>query len=118
MSRSWITSGVIQPGHSFRRGNTSLSRMSTSAPPWRSLRAAEEPAGPPPMISTSLWITRGFYALGLVQMIAGERDIVVVGRREQHLEQLQRAGRECRDRTGQVQPPHAHEFLVEHAAHA
>ena len=90
-----------------------------SAPPWRSLRAAEEPAGPPPMISTSLWITRGLSAQRLDTDDRGSAATLLFSRgREQHLEQLQRAGREGRDRTRQVQPPHAHELLIEHAAHA
>ena len=51
-------------------------------------------------------------------MVARQRDVVVLRGREQHLEQLQRAGGEGRDRPRQIQPPHAHELLIEHAAHA
>src|SRR6185369_17571722 len=115
MPSSWTTSGVIQPAHNFRRGNRSRSRMSTSMPARRSFHAAAAPAGPPPTISTS---HERMAASARVQVRAGQGNVVALARGEHHLEKLQRAGREGRHGTCQVQAPHAHELLIEHLPHA
>src|SRR6185312_62302 len=121
ISSSRTTSGVIQPAQSFRRGKRSLSSTSTSAPARFSFHAAVDPAGPPPTITTSRVFTlealSSACASSGVQVRARGRDVVVLPRSENDLEELQRARSECGDRAGQVEPPHAHELLVEHAAH-
>src|SRR6185312_13131534 len=100
----------------------SISSTSTSAPACFSFHAAVDPAGPPPTITTSRVFTlealSSACASSGVQVRARGRDVVVLPRSENDLEELQRARGECGDRAGEVQPPHTHEFIVEHAAHA
>ena len=47
-------------------------------------------------------------------MRPGPRDFVAGAVGEHQLKELQASGLECRQRTGQIQPPHADEALVEH----
>src|ERR1700751_2535871 len=63
-------------------------------------------------------LTRAHEQSGRVQVRARPGNVVVVGGREHHLEQLQRTGGEPRDRAREIQPPHAHELLIEHGPHA
>src|SRR5687767_14627146 len=116
ISRSRTTSGVIQPAQSFRRGNVSLSSTRTLAPPRRRRRAAVEPAGPPPTIKTSTLCTSGFRR-SAIEVLARPGHVVVLFRSEHDLEELQRAGGEAGDRSGEIEAPHALELLVEHLAH-
>src|SRR3569833_559918 len=111
-SRSRRTSGVIQPAHSLSRGKLSLSRSTTSTPRATSSRAAADPAGPPPTISTSQ--VRTVYRSTSVDIVASPGHVVALSRRKQHLEQLQRAGSERGDGAGEIQPPHTDELLVKH----
>src|SRR5262245_31821404 len=100
-----MTCGVIQPAHTLSRGKTARSMTTTSRPARRSARAEEDPAGPPPTIRTSQvsmsslvsrpwslvfgpWVFRN--------LRARPGDLVAPAAGEQHLEQLQRAGRERR----------------------
>src|SRR5579884_3458084 len=53
-----------------------------------------------------------------VEVRASHGNVVVLPRGEDDLEQLQGAGSEGGDGTGEVQPPHADELLVEHFPHA
>src|SRR5271154_5196890 len=115
--RSRSTCGVTQPAKSFSRGKTSRSSTSTSAPPSFSRLAAADPAGPPPTTMTSA-VRMLEPASVLIHELAGQRDIVILLCREQHLKQLQGAAFEGRGRAGQIQPPHAHEVLVKHRAHS
>src|SRR5690349_15457166 len=96
ISKCFTTSGVIQPAHSFKRGNYSLSSTSTSPPARFSTLAADEPAGPPPTIRTSTVCTLD------VQVCARHRHSVVVLRREHDLEELQVARGESRDGAGEI----------------
>ena len=51
-------------------------------------------------------------------MLASPGDVVVVVGREEDLEELQRACVERGDRACEIEPPHAHELLIEHLADA
>src|SRR5258708_499862 len=48
-----MTCGVIHPAQTLSRGNTAASATTTSSPSCRNARAHDDPAGPPPTISTS-----------------------------------------------------------------
>src|SRR5262249_1432524 len=50
-----MTGGVIQPAHTLSRGKFARSTIRTSSPECCSAHAQEDPAGPPPTISTSQW---------------------------------------------------------------
>src|SRR5262245_35535299 len=54
---SSTTCGVIHPPHTLSRGKRARSMTTTSSPDWRSFQAHEEPAGPPPMMMTSVRVT-------------------------------------------------------------
>src|SRR6185503_4401554 len=116
-SRAWRTAGVTQPAQTLSRGKRARSRTTTSRPLRARRHAQLDPAGPPPTTRTSQVVTTRT-AAGLpppppVQVGPRPRDVVLVRAREGDLEELQPAGGERGLGSGQVQPPGAHEGLVE-----
>src|SRR5262245_8909292 len=116
--RSVTTCGVIQPAHTLSRGNTALSTTTTSAPASRSLRAQEDPPGPPPTIRTSQVSIRTKCPTRDSQSAhTSPWDLVALFPREHHLKQLHPPGSKGHLRACEIQAPGAHEHLVEHPRH-
>src|SRR5207245_6319577 len=105
------TPGVIHPAQTLSRGKTARSITTTSSPATRSRHAQVDPAGPPPTTTTSAEVTSAVQ-LGARPGYLGRPT------REGELEELEVAGQERDLGAGEVEPPGAHERLVEHLRHA